>query len=398
MIRSAVGRRGASALIVAAGLAGASAATAAPPAATRDAAQAAGAIQATAGIVTSATFDQIPPAGNPVAIGTAPVGGFPRHGRTYTVLGTGDATVLQNANLSDATSTDNRDAPHRGARDVVTLRIALRAPSTARCLSVRFKFLSEEFPEYLGSPFNDAFIAELDNNSWTTDGARIVAPDNFAFDEVGRPISVNGAGESAVSRGEAFGTTYDAATAVLVASTPITPGDHTLYLSIFDQGDGILDSAVMLDQLTIDSRTTCVRGIARDTTPGVTAGAITIAGNRVSLPVSQLFPPRRLQFERLAYTRLVRGVTRLTATVSDNYGFRVRGARLTVRSIPPGLVRPVVTSTPLTGVRPVNLVPTAALRRRGAGPVWLHICTRKATEAETRGISTCRLGRYVYRP
>ncbi len=34
-----------------------------------------------------------------------------------------------------------------------------------------FRFLSEEFPIYVGTSFNDAFIAELDNSTWTTSGS-----------------------------------------------------------------------------------------------------------------------------------------------------------------------------------------------------------------------------------
>ena len=49
----------------------------------------------------------------------------------------------------------------------------------------------------------------------------------------------------------ATGTTYDGATPLLGASTPITPGTHSLYLSIFDQGDDIYDSAAFLDNLVL---------------------------------------------------------------------------------------------------------------------------------------------------
>ena len=56
------------------------------------------------------------------------------------------------------------------------------------------------------------------------------------------------------------GTIYNAATAPLVARHAVTPGAHTLYLAIFDQGDDILDSAVFLDHLTFsatDTAATC---------------------------------------------------------------------------------------------------------------------------------------------
>ena len=51
--------------------------------------------------------------------------------------------------------------------------------------------------------------------------------------------------------GEAAGTTYDGATPILTAQTPVTPGDHSVYFSIFDAGDRIYDSAVFLDGLSL---------------------------------------------------------------------------------------------------------------------------------------------------
>ena len=54
-----------------------------------------------------------------------------------------------------------------------------------------------------------------------------------------------------MSADESVGTTYDGATPLLSASTPIDAGAHSLYLSIFDQGDHILDSAVFVDALVL---------------------------------------------------------------------------------------------------------------------------------------------------
>ncbi len=64
-------------------------------------------------------------------------------------------------------------------------------------------------------------------------------------------ISINAAGATSMSEGEAAGTTYDGATPLLSASTPITSGAHSLYLSIFDQGDRAYDSAIFLDKLRL---------------------------------------------------------------------------------------------------------------------------------------------------
>ncbi len=51
----------------------------------------------------------------------------------------------------------------------------------------------------------------------------------------------------------ATGTTYDGGTPLLRARTPVSPGAHSLFLSIFDQGDHILDSAVFLDNLSLST-------------------------------------------------------------------------------------------------------------------------------------------------
>ena len=69
--------------------------------------------------------------------------------------------------------------------------------------------------------------------------------------EAHNEISINAAGAASMSEGEAAGTTYDGATPLLSASTPITSGAHSLYLSIFDQGDHIYDSAIFLDRLRL---------------------------------------------------------------------------------------------------------------------------------------------------
>lgn len=84
-------------------------------------------------------------------------------------------------------------------------------------------------------------------------------PGDFATNTGGAPVSVNGVGPVAVSEAEAAGTTYDAATGLVNTKSPIAPGSHTVFLSIFDQGDAIYDSAVFLDRLRFitESPTTC---------------------------------------------------------------------------------------------------------------------------------------------
>jgi hypothetical protein len=223
---------------------------------------------------TGASFDAIPPNGDPVAVSDRPLASFPTSGPSYAVLTTGNATFADNVNLSGSDTENNGGGhvPGRGGNDfdVVVLRIGVNVPAGTNCLSFDFRFLTEEFPEHVGQTVNDAFIAELDGSSWTTsaDGT-VTAPGNFAFDPAGRQISVNASGDTSMSSAEATGTTYDGATPLLRASSPVSPGAHALFLSVFDQGDAILDSAAFVDNLvfTQEPPSGCVSGARRAPEP-----------------------------------------------------------------------------------------------------------------------------------
>jgi hypothetical protein len=253
------------ALAVALGLLSAPAAASAAITPTRSAPDLAAAADGAA--VTDAGFDAIPPNGSPVAVSDRALASFPTSGPSYAILTTGNATFADNLNLSGSDTENNGGGhiPGRGGNDfdVVVLRMAVNAPGGTNCLSFDFRFLTEEFPEHIGQTVNDAFIAELDGSSWTTsaDGT-VTAPANFAFDPAGRQISVNSTGETSMSAGESTGTTYDGATPLLRASTPVSPGAHTLFLSVFDQGDAILDSAAFVDSLVFTQQPPggCVSG------------------------------------------------------------------------------------------------------------------------------------------
>lgn len=217
--------------------------------------------------VRSAAFSALPPFSDPAAVSTKRLAGFPRHGKSFAILANGDTKAADNKDGSGMYGSEIGGPSIRGSRDVTIFRMDLRVPRNARCLSIRFRFLSEEFPEFVNSPYNDAFIAELDESTWNTvskEDPRIVAPRNFAADTKGNPIAVNAVGDASVTASRAGNTTYDAATRILRASTPVTPGRHILYLSLFDQGDRVFDSAVFLDRLTLDRRNPCKSGAVVD--------------------------------------------------------------------------------------------------------------------------------------
>ena len=224
----------------------------------------------TPGALTNSSFPVIAPNGNPAAGSDIPLTGFPTSGGTYSILSSGNTIFADDPNNATNTGAGNGggDGGH-GAQvlDLVTLRLDLNVPATANCFSVDFRFLSEEFPEFVGGTVNDAFVAELDNTDFTIGpSSEVVAPRNFAFDEGGNVISINTAGFAAANSG---GTTYDGATSLLRASTPVTPGPHSIFLSIFDQGDSSYDSAVFLDRaaLTNTPPTSCKAGASSDLTP-----------------------------------------------------------------------------------------------------------------------------------
>ena len=202
--------------------------------------------------------------------GTAfPDSSWPTAGVDFAVLSTGDVTDTTSPNVSGSTTTNFGGPSRRGNSDfdVTILRVDVLVPESVNCLvGLDFQFFSEEFPEYVGSSFNDAFIAELDTSTWSTSGSQITAPDNFAFDEAGDPITINTVGATTMNPENAAGSTYDGATPLLRASTPITPGEHSIYLSIFDQGDSALDSTVLFDNLQFGQ----VEDVARDCRPGAT--------------------------------------------------------------------------------------------------------------------------------
>jgi hypothetical protein len=215
--------------------------------------------------VTSSYFVEGPPSPSAAGVFTQAAGGLPTTGADYLVLSTGRAGYLFDAGQSNGQFgvTSKRG---QNIYDATTLRIDLNVPSGVNCLvGFDFRFYSDEYPQYVGSNFNDAFIVELDKSTWTVDGQEITAPRNFAFDELGNPITINSAGPWTINEKNASGTSFNGATSMLRATTPVTPGKHSLFLSIFDMGDSALDSAVLLDGIKFGS----VENPAAQCKPGV---------------------------------------------------------------------------------------------------------------------------------
>ena len=125
------------------------------------------------------------------------------------MLSTGKAADVTTP-VAGAYDADNGTALNTGngvsGHDMTQLSIELDPPAGATCVSFDFAFLSEEYPEWVGSDYNDAFVAELDTSTWSTSGNVVNAPGNFAFDGANNPITVNAVGLGGFNAANAAGT------------------------------------------------------------------------------------------------------------------------------------------------------------------------------------------------
>jgi len=154
--------------------------------------------------------------------------------------------------------------------DSAGLELVVKTPTDAKSFTFNLNFYTYEFPNYICSQFNDFFVALL------TPTPAGLTDANISFDAKGNLISVNAGflevcNPQVASNGQPFacaagpaelsGTGYDeqaggsAATGWLQTTAPIdAPGsDITLRFAIWDSGDGVLDSTILLDNFKFES-------------------------------------------------------------------------------------------------------------------------------------------------
>ena len=168
--------------------------------------------------------------------------------------------------------------------DMIDVKLTMKAPMDATGFQFDFDFYSSEWPNYVCSNYNDAFVAYLTSKNLT---------DNVSFDAKNNPVAVNndyfdrctpkapiaclrsdspgspdeplsmsscdGGPDELAGTGFAFTgptqcatknvtATLGGATGWLTTQAPIQPGEtFTLEFMIWDAGDGALDSSVLLD-------------------------------------------------------------------------------------------------------------------------------------------------------
>jgi len=141
------------------------------------------------------------------------------------------------------------------AHDLIEWKLVLTVPASAQSLDFDFFFLSTEFPEYLSSTFNDHLLVLLDSNAMKG---------NILFDDTGDCFTATkelfkvckgcpltdallaGTGYEVLGSG---GDPAGGGTGWMSVGAPVMPGETiTLRFLLFDDGDGIYDTAVLLDR------------------------------------------------------------------------------------------------------------------------------------------------------
>lgn len=206
---------------------------------------------------------------------------LPRMGQSMIVLSTGLAEYDPQQNCpqdgEDFLITGDIDPDPKSSDpdtyDMASLKLQILVPTNARSFSFDFQFFSAEYPDYLDSEFNDTFWVALDSKNYTG---------NISFDKNGVPIKLNNAffdicdpdpfhpqtsqfctKPAAMLTGTGYakdcagggpfgpacgGASCGGSTGWLTTTSPVEPGEIiTLTFYIFDKGDGILDSAVLID-------------------------------------------------------------------------------------------------------------------------------------------------------
>ena len=167
----------------------------------------------------------------------------------------------------DSPSCTVQTANDTEANDPAAFEVKIRVPTNAKSFKFNFNFYTYEWPSFVCSIFNDFFVA------LQTPAPPNAQFNNISFDSQGNPVSVNNGflevcdpAEGALNPGgknfpctlgpsqlQGTGFEYDgyeghAATGWLETQSPVDPGSEiTLRFAVWDMGDHVLDSTVLID-------------------------------------------------------------------------------------------------------------------------------------------------------
>lgn len=180
---------------------------------------------------------------------------------TFVILSTGRS---QNQTIAAEPGTDFPPLDIDG--DIVTMTFQVTLPPGLNRMSFDYTFLSAESPDFVGTRFNDTFTATVSDTlgpnrqiATTSVTSAVFHPASAAT--VGpcpfQLLADNAAEVDFVFNQEGFSQEDAGTTGVQHVNVPVSGGTVTVTFDIRDLGDGILDSAVILDNLRF-SRTETV--------------------------------------------------------------------------------------------------------------------------------------------
>lgn len=159
-------------------------------------------------------------------------------------LSSGKAANMGNQQPGENTGTSGADPDGSVGTvyDLCGFTVKLKVPANAKGMAFDFIFFSAEYPEYVGSSFNDSFNVML--NSTNFNG-------NVAFDSNGNPISINNVLFNTFGNalaGTGYQNNIGGSTGWLTTTVPLVPGETiTLRFVVYDEGDHIYDSDVLVN-------------------------------------------------------------------------------------------------------------------------------------------------------
>jgi hypothetical protein len=182
-------------------------------------------------------------------IAGAVTGGSANTTTLYNVLGTisptsgADMAYLYTGSIGVPPQTGTDLGSYGTPGDETSLTLNLSVPLGINSFSFDFYFLSAEYPEWLGSSYNDTFEANVGGTAWSG---------NAAIDSLGNTVSINSVLFSVINSADLMGTGFEGGVGggtgwltVLVPVDALTGVE--LDFRVYDVYDGIYDSSVALD-------------------------------------------------------------------------------------------------------------------------------------------------------
>lgn len=204
--------------------------------------------------VLDASADPLEPAPTLGASGVA-LDGFPAGAEPNSIALSSGLAANQWSGGGDGNWTDVAGGAHGSLYDVSVLRFKFTLPADSQCVRFDYRILSQES---LSDSFDEGLIAQVDQTEFSFDGGTnvLTAPNDFATHDGNPAFQSYLAADQLAAPTDTIG--YGNITPVYSAiSQALTPGEHTLQLAIFDDGDNEVDTGAQLAGFRAASGTDC---------------------------------------------------------------------------------------------------------------------------------------------